>query len=229
MRSPSQGTPARRDHRAQLLPGRTAPRRLAPRRRDRERCEEPRPLLSAGSRKGSAPASNPCSQLLSTRAACPDPRRIREAHRSAPPAVLEMRSAPPPAGRHERQPRGPIRYRSRTLSDSPAVEPAPDRCGRSGGVWAAGRRTPAYVSGCVSSRLHVVCSRRSSFAGVCGLVADTPASTREAGSPALTHRASAVPPGSQRLTFVGAKASAIPADPLRSWGSRRTPFEPRGR
>ena len=92
MRSPSQGTPARRGSRAQLLPGRTAPRRLAPRRRDQERCEEPQPLLSARRRQGSAQASKPCAQLLSTRAACPDPRRIREAHRSAPPAVLEMRS-----------------------------------------------------------------------------------------------------------------------------------------
>ena len=82
MRSPSQGTPARPDHAPHYLPGRTAPRRLAPRRRDRERCGEPQPLLSAGRPQGSAQASKTCSQL-STRAACPDPRRLHEAHRSS--------------------------------------------------------------------------------------------------------------------------------------------------
>jgi hypothetical protein len=65
-----------------ITSGRTAPRRLAPRRRDRDRGGKPQPLLSGGRPQGSAQASKTCSQL-STRAACPDPRWIREAHRSS--------------------------------------------------------------------------------------------------------------------------------------------------
>ncbi len=48
------------------------------------------------------------------------------------------------------------------------------RCsGRAAGVSAAGRRTPAYVSGCGSSRLPVGRSRRPSIPGAGAALADT--------------------------------------------------------
>jgi hypothetical protein len=78
MRSPSQGTPARRDHAPHYIPG----ERLLGGSRLAGEIENGVGSLSHCSRQGSAQASKTCSQL-STRAAGPDPRRTREAHRSS--------------------------------------------------------------------------------------------------------------------------------------------------
>jgi hypothetical protein len=81
MRSPSQGTPARPDHAPHYLRG----ERLLGGSRLVGEIEDGVGSLSHCSRQrpqGSAQASKTCSQL-STRTACPDPRRIREAHRSS--------------------------------------------------------------------------------------------------------------------------------------------------
>src|SRR5215211_5571450 len=81
MRSPSQGTPARRDHAPHYIRG----ERLLGGSRlvgEIENGVGSPSHCSPQTPQGSAQASKACSQLC-TRAACPDPRRIREAHRSS--------------------------------------------------------------------------------------------------------------------------------------------------
>jgi hypothetical protein len=81
MRSPSQGTPARRDHAPHYIRG----ERLLGGSRlvgEIENGVGSPSHCSPQNAAGSAQESKACAQLC-TRAACPDPRRIREAHRSS--------------------------------------------------------------------------------------------------------------------------------------------------